>query len=333
MGGRFWRLAACALALALSLYGLWSLGVLGALAARLEPVSPGEPLPTQETEQTGLPSPLPEPSPTATIPPEPEPPSPATAAPVFARSELPRVDDRTSGHDLAALFAEGWSLTLPDSGPQVLILHSHSTEAYTPQGMDQYEASDPGRTLDKGQNVIRVGDELAAVLEEAGFTVVHDRELYDWPNYNGSYSRSRAAAEKWLEEQPGIRVVIDLHRDALNGKKTVYKLPEGTSAQVMLVLTTGDSGLYHPNWRENVKLGLELQAEMEAEEPGLSRPMLLSPARYNEQLSPGYLLLEVGSDANTLEEALEAVRRFGACAAAVLRRHLTNPQESASMGS
>lgn len=262
MGGRFWRLAACALALGLSLYGLWSLGVLSALAARLEPVPAAEPLPVQETEPTALPTPEPEPTPAATAPPEPE---PETAAPVFARSELPRVDDRTSGHDLAALFAEGWSLTLPDSGPQVLILHSHSTEAYTPQGEDQYEASDPGRTLDKEQNVIRVGDELSAVLEEAGFTVVHDRELYDWPNYNGSYARSRAAAEKWLEEQPGIRVVIDLHRDALNGKKTVYKLPEGTSAQVMLVLTTGDSGLYHPNWRENVKLGLELQAEMEAE--------------------------------------------------------------------
>ena len=127
--------------------------------------------------------------------------------------------------------------------------------------------------------------------------------------------------------------MIDLHRDALNGKKTVYKLPEGSCAQVMLVLTTGDSGLYHPNWRENVKLGLELQAEMETREPGLSRPMLLSPARYNEQLSPGYLLLEVGSDANTLGEALEAVRRFGGCAAAVLRRHLTNSSESASMGS
>ena len=227
MGSRFWRLAACALALGLSLYGLWSLGVLSALAARLEPVPAAEPLPVQETEPTALPTPEPEPTPAATAPPEPE---PETAAPVFARSELPRVDDRTSGHDLAALFAEGWSLTLPDSGPQVLILHSHSTEAYTPQGEDQYEASDPGRTLDKGQNVIRVGDELSAVLEEAGFTVVHDRELYDWPNYNGSYARSRAAAEKWLEEQPGIRVVIDLHRDALNGKKTVYKLPEGTSA-------------------------------------------------------------------------------------------------------
>ena len=333
MGSRFWRLAACALAMALGLYGLWSLGVLNALAARLEPVPAGEALPAQEPEQTALPTAESEPSPAAVVQPEPDPSPQGTAVPVIARTDLPRVDDRTSGHDLAALFAEGWSLTLPDTGPQVLILHSHSTEAYTPQGEDQYEASDPGRTLDKEQNVIRVGDELAAILEEEGFTVIHDRELYDWPNYNGSYTRSRAAAEKWLEEQPGIRVVIDLHRDALNGKKTVYKLPEGTCAQVMLVLTTGDSGLYHPNWRENVKLGLELQAEMETAEPGLSRPMLLSPARYNEQLSPGYLLLEVGSDANTLGEALEAVRRFGRCAATVLRRHLTNPPGYASMGS
>ena len=339
MDGRAWRLGACVLALALSLYGLWSLGVLNALAARMEPAPPTgsapapDPAPREEAEPGEESAPASEPEPASTPEPEPEPSPGETAAPAFAPAGLPRVDDRTTGHDLAALYREGWSLTLPETGPQILILHSHSTEAYTPQGEDRYEASDPGRTLDKEQNVIRVGDELAAVLEEAGFTVIHDRELYDWPSYNGAYSRSRAAAEKWLEEQPGIRVVIDLHRDALNGKKTVCELPEGNCAQVMLVLTTGDSGLYHPNWRENVKLGLELQAEMEAAEPGLSRPMLLSPARYNEQLSPGYLLLEVGSDANTLGEALEAVRRFGRCAAAVLHRHLTNPSESASMGS
>ncbi len=327
MGGRVWRLGACVLALALGLYGFWSMGVLHALAARLEPAPAEEAQSVAEPAPVPTESPVPEPLPA----PDAEPVPRETAAPVFAPAAFPRVDDRSAGHDLVSLFAAGWSLTLPETGPQILILHSHSTEAYTPQGEDQYEASDPGRTLDKGQNVIRVGDELAAVLEEAGFSVLHDRELYDWPSYNGAYARSRAAAEAWLEEQPGIRVVIDLHRDALNGKKTVYKLPEGSCAQVMLVLTTGDSGLYHPNWQENVKLGLELQAEMETAEPGLSRPMLLSPARYNEQLSPGYLLLEVGSDANTLEEALEAVRRFGGCAAAVLRRHLTNPQESASM--
>ena len=342
MRGQAWRVLAGAVVLALGLHLLWSLGVLNTLAARLEPTdtasppssvpssgpapAPSPPLPT-EAGPAAAPEPAQLPEPTAAPTAEP-------AAPVLAPADLPRVEDKTPGHDLPALLKEGWGVTLPESGPQILILHTHSTEAYTPDGEDRYEASDPGRTLDKEQNVIRVGDELAEVLEAAGFSVVHDRELYDWPNYNGAYGRSRAAAEAWLEEYPGIRAVIDLHRDALNGSKTLYRLPEGgTSAQVMLVLTTGDSGLYHPNWRENVKLGLELQREMEAAEPGLSRPLLLSPARYNEQLSPGYFLLEVGSDANTLQEALEAVRRFGRCAAAVFSRHLTNGKESASMGS
>ena len=334
MGRGIWRILAGAVILALCLHGFWSLGILSALAARLEPTeTPGTEPPASEHPASAAPEPAGPREPPVPEPPEPtepqeppEPSAPAMAEDAGAADRLPRVDDRTRGYDLLSLLREGWSLTLPEEGPQVLILHSHSTEAYTPEGEDVYEASDPGRTLDKSRNVVRVGDELAEVLEQAGFTVVHDRELYDWPSYNGAYTRSRAAAEAWLEQYPGIRVVIDLHRDALGGVKTEYRLPEGSCAQVMLVLTTGESGLYHPNWRENVKLGLELQQAMEEREPGLSRPMLLSPARYNEQLSPGYLLLEVGSDANTLQEALEAVRRFGACAAEVLGRHLTNPQ-------
>ena len=327
---RLWRVLAGAAAVAVVLRGLWGLGVLSALAARLEPAETAAPMtlapaPVPEDTPEPAPAPTPEPAPTPSPSPSPEPEEPGEAAMAAGADRLPRVEDRTGGHDLLALLEEGWSLTLPEEGPQILILHSHSTEAYTPAGEDVYEASDPGRTLDKGQNVIRVGDELQKALEEAGFTVLHDTALYDYPSYNGAYGRSRAAAEDWLEQYPGIRVVIDLHRDALGGAKTLYPIPEGTCAQVMLVLTTGESGLYHPNWRENVKLGLELQAELEAEEPGLARPLLLSPARYNEQLSPGYLLLEVGSDANTLQEALEAARRFASCAAAVLQRHLTNP--------
>jgi len=327
---RLWRVLAGAGTLVLVLRGLWGLGLMSALAARLEPEQTPAPVtlaPAPEPEPERTPEPELTPAPTQTPPPVPEPEETASPAMAPAADKLPRVEDRTGGHDLLALLEEGWSLTLPEEGPQILILHSHSTEAYAPEGEDVYEASDPGRTTDKGQNVIRVGDELARVLEEAGFAVLHDTALYDYPSYNGAYSRSRAAAEDWLEQYPGIRVVIDLHRDALGGAKTRCSLPEGEDcAQVMLVLTTGESGLYHPNWRENVKLGLELQAEMEETVPGLARPLLLSPARYNEQLSPGYLLLEVGSDANTLREALEAARRFGACAAEVLLRHLTNPQ-------
>ena len=112
MGSRFWRLAACAAAMTLALYSLWSLGVLSALAARLEPAPAETALP--EPEPSSVPSAEPTPSPVETIKPEPAPPSSETAAPVFARSDLPRVDDRTPGHDLAALFGEAWRLPLPD---------------------------------------------------------------------------------------------------------------------------------------------------------------------------------------------------------------------------
>ena len=66
-----------------------------------------------------------------------------------------------------------------------------------------------------------MGDELAAALEEQGLTVLHDREIYDYPSYTGSYNRSGAAVEAYLAEYPDIAVVIDLHRDALGGDEVV----------------------------------------------------------------------------------------------------------------
>ena len=119
--------------------------------------------------------------------------------------------------------------------------------------------------------------------------------------------------------------MIDLHRDSLGGRRTEYLLPDGTkSAQVMLLLTTGENGLYHPSWRENLKLGLELQNRMELDYPGLARPLYLSPARYNQHLSPGALLLEVGTDANTLAEAKQAAALFADCLGQVLETHKEN---------
>ena len=227
--------------------------------------------------------------------------------------------------DQLGLLREGWSYTLSAESPQVLIFHTHSCEAYTPQGEDVYEASGDFRTLEDSQSVIAVGDELAAVLEQRGFGVIHDRSLYDYPSYNGAYDRSGAAVRQQLEQSPGIRVVIDLHRDSLGGRRTEYLLPDGTkSAQVMLLLTTGENGLYHPSWRENLKLGLELQNRMRLDYPGLARPLYLSPARYNQHLSPGSLLVEVGTDANTLAEAKQAARLFADCLAQVLDTHRDN---------
>ena len=230
--------------------------------------------------------------------------------------------------DADALAAEPFTLTLSAAGPQVLIIHTHSSEAYTPDGYDSYEASDPYRTEDKTQSVIRVGDALAAALEGCGLTILHDRELYDYPSYTGSYSRSGAAVERYLTEYPTIALVIDLHRDAIGSGDVVYRtratvdgLP---SAQAMILIGTGANGLSHPNWRENLKLGLWLQRTAEGACPGLMRPLEIVAERYNQQLSLGSLILEVGSTGNTLREAIRAAESFGRAVGEALRARMTS---------
>ena len=224
--------------------------------------------------------------------------------------------------DLEALAAEGLNLTLKRNAPQVLIVHTHSSEAYTQESYNRYEESDPYRTEDKNYSVVRVGDALAEKLGGYGLNVLHDREIYDYPSYTGSYNRSGAAVEQYLAQYPGIAVVIDLHRDALGSGDVVYKtkadLTGKSSAQVLFIVGTGENGLYHPNWRENLKLALYLQSAMDSRYPTLARPVSLVKERYNQHLSSGMLILEVGSTGNTLNEAIMAAELFGECAGPAL---------------
>ncbi len=224
--------------------------------------------------------------------------------------------------DVAALAEAPLELEIPEEGPQVLIMHTHGSEAYTPDGEDVYEPTGECRTADKTKSVVRVGEEIAKVLTEMGLSVVHDTALYDYPEYNGAYDRSLAAVESYLEQYPTIRVVLDVHRDALVGEDgTIYK-PITTvngedSAQVMLVM--GSNALYdHPKWEENLSLAVKIQAEMNTLWPTLARPIGLRENRYNQQLTTGSLRVEVGSHGNTLQEALAAARMFARAAGAVL---------------
>ena len=224
--------------------------------------------------------------------------------------------------DVSGMLSEGSQVKLPAGEPQILIIHTHSSEAYTPAGLDRYEASDTSRTEDKEYNIVRVGDELTALLQQAGLNVIHDREIYDYPSYTGSYERSGAAVQSYLEQYPGIAVVIDMHRDALGANGVVYKTMAEESgvcaSQVMLLVGTDDSGLYHPNWRSNLSLALYLQNAVSAVHPTLMRPVSLVQQRYNQHLTGGSLILEVGSSGNTLQEALAAIRLFADAAAPAL---------------
>ena len=221
---------------------------------------------------------------------------------------------------LAAEFEE-WELC-EEEGPHILIYHSHATEAYTMDGTDIYPESDAHRTTDRRFNMIRIGEEMKAVFEEHGLEVIHDDTLYDYPVYSGSYDRSAKGVAAMLEKYPTVRLVLDVHRDALSGSDgTVYKTVAATvdrCAQVMLVVGSDAGGQTHKHWRSNLALAVALQkAALEAHGTFI-RPIVLRSSRFNQQMSPGSLLVEVGSHGNTLQEAIAAARTFAGVVARTL---------------
>ena len=212
--------------------------------------------------------------------------------------------------DLEELLLRKLPLDLTGEEPAVLILHTHTTESYTPAPGQSYEQTSEYRTLDPEHNMLAVGDRVTEILQQAGISVLHDRQFHDYPSYNGSYNHARESTEAILAQYPSIRLILDLHRDAAD---TAYgqMVPQASvgcadSAQLMIVVGTGSGGLSHPDWEENCALALKLHCVLERENPGICRDLVLSYSRYNQHLSPGALLIEVGAAGNTLDEALIA---------------------------
>ena len=221
---------------------------------------------------------------------------------------------------------EPFAAQLTPEEPQVLILHTHGSEAYTPAPGTEVVWSGNHRTTDSRYNVVAVGDAMAEVLGEAGISVIHDRTLYDYPSYSGAYDRSLAAIQSYLAQYPTIRFILDVHRDAIeDGQGNQYKVVsaiegEGTAAaQLTLVVGSDGSGLTHPNWKENLRLAVAVQQDALACYPTLMRPILLRNSRYNQHATTGSLLIEAGAAGNSPEEAVLAGRLFAQRMAEVLQ--------------
>ena len=208
-------------------------------------------------------------------------------------------------------------------GPTVLLIHTHTTEAYTPEPGWEYRASDIMRTLDSSYNMVRVGDEVERVLTEAGLWVIHDEQINDCPSYNGSYGAALERIEMWLTRFPTIQVVLDLHRDAAEDAQGRYLTTACTvdgadAAQLMLVCGTDYGGLEHPGWRQNLAFAVRLQQTLELAQPGICRPLDLRCERFNQHATPMSLLVEVGSVGDTLRQALVSAQALGQALAAIL---------------
>ena len=211
--------------------------------------------------------------------------------------------------DIEELLTRPLEWDLREEGPSVLILHTHSTESYTKAGED-YRETAAWRTLDEGYNMLSIGQRVTALLGEAGISAVQDPSLFDYPSYNGSYTRARKAIQTWLEEHPTIRLILDLHRDASGSEnrqmRTHCQVDGQDSAQLMLVVGTN-----HEGYEENLSLALKLHARLESQSPGIMRPLQLRASRFNQDLCPGALLVEVGAAGNTHAEALLAAEALG----------------------
>ncbi len=222
-------------------------------------------------------------------------------------------DNAGQAPDVEALLTQPLELDLRGDEPTVLILHSHTTESYTQSG-SVYEETSAYRTLDTAHNMVALGDIVAQMLTEAGIGVIHDTEFHDYPSYSEAYNQAAASTKAYLERYPSIRLVLDLHRDAVEskGSQVATKCTVGgeKAAQLMFVLGT-DTRLKHPGWERNLSLACKLQVLLEQDNPGICRKMNLSKNRYNQHLGEYALLVEIGAAGNTLEQAKTAARELG----------------------
>ncbi len=207
--------------------------------------------------------------------------------------------------------------------PLVLVLHTHATECYledntnlsdfAPEGVETYfvESSVSFRTENAERSVVKVGKVFSETLTSLGIPTLHCTVMHDKDDFNQAYTNAAETVRALLAQYPSIEYVIDLHRDSVTrGDSYVksYTEIQGTpSAQVMLVVGSNQNGR-HPNWRQNLTVATAYKDSLDTLYPSLSRALYLRTARFNQEFLPGCLLLEVGTAANTLEEAEQAAR-------------------------
>ncbi len=193
--------------------------------------------------------------------------------------------------------------------PQVLILHTHATECFQKTDSSTYTSADTSRSNDSKYNMVALGSIVAQRLNTAGIKTLHCKTLHDYPSYNEAYSRAAQTICDYKEKYPSIKIIIDMHRDALRVNQTdkvklTTEIDGKKAAQIMLVMGSQSGGVTNfPNWKENLKLAVKLQQTIEVMYPSLARSISLTSKNYNESLSNGSMLIEIGTDGNTLDEA------------------------------
>ncbi|MGI6161778.1 MAG: stage II sporulation protein P [Christensenellales bacterium] len=246
----------------------------------------------------------------------------AEAVPVTAHEDrsdiLPNMEEEIGESvkiEIEKITDDMQPLIIGDSGPQILIYHTHTQEAYLQMGDYKYVENGRWRTKEQDKNVCRVGRELAQILQEKyGFSVIHDVYDHEPPKLGTSYERSLITMEKYKAKYPSIQMFIDVHRDAydVDAARDIVMIDGKAAARMMFVVGTGEGKTGNgpeprPNWQENYKLALKITNRLNEMNERFCRKIRVKTGRYNQHLTDMSLLVEVGHNANTLEEALTSV--------------------------
>ncbi len=206
--------------------------------------------------------------------------------------------------NVGKLLEKDMRISKEGEGPQILIYHTHSQEAFAD--------SVPG---DAGTSIMGVGEHLTEILRETyGYNVLHHLGQYDTESRDDSYSAALSDIEQVLKEYPSIQVVIDLHRDEMpETTRLVMDLDGRPTARFMFfnglsrTRKTGNIAyLYNENLDGNLAFSFQMQLKAMEYYPNLTRRIYLKGYRYNMHLKPRSLLVELGAQNNTVEEAMNA---------------------------
>lgn len=230
--------------------------------------------------------------------------------------------------DIEEILGEKIDLSVDREKPSVLIFHTHTTETYQILDRGFYETDFKTRTKDSGQNMLRVGKAICEEIEKLGYKVIHDTEIHDL-SYNGAYAHSRKKVEEYLKKYPTIQIVLDIHRDAIQQSDGSKIKPTATvqgkkAAQIMIISGCQEKGNpieNFPDWRYNLTFAVHLQNKLETLFQGITRPLYFCPRKYNMNVSHCSLLVEVGSDANTLEEAVYTGKCLGVAVGEIMKEY------------
>ncbi len=230
-----------------------------------------------------------------------------------------------SNQDLIEASDDGraFDIEIGSDEPQVIIYHTHTTETYELEDKSYYDASFNAKTTEPDKNMTAVGDKICEQLEAQGITVIHDTLVHDYPSYNAAYDSSRETVSELLEEYPSVKIALDIHRDGIETEEGVRLAPVAEidgkeAAQIMIISGCDDGTMDMPNYMDNFRFACELQSECEGLFSGLTRPVLFDYRFYNQDLTSGSLLIEVGSHGNTLDQALYSGELIGKALAALL---------------